>query len=114
MRIARRAERIEPFYVMEVAKAASQLAREVAHTGRPMLFLNIGEPDFTAPPLVQEAAERAMRAGRTQYTDATGLMALRERISRWYGERFGLDIAPKRIVVTAGASAAATKWRLQG
>jgi aspartate/methionine/tyrosine aminotransferase len=71
-----------------------------------MIFLNIGEPDFTAPPLVQAAAERALRAGRTQYTDATGLPALRERIARWYGERFGLDIAPRRIVVTAGASAA--------
>jgi aspartate/methionine/tyrosine aminotransferase len=58
MRIAQRAERIEPFYVMEVAKAASALAREVAHTDSPMIFLNIGEPDFTAPPLVQEAAQR--------------------------------------------------------
>ena len=46
-----------------------------------MIFLNIGEPDFTAPPLVQEAAQRAMRDGRTQYTQATGLPALRERIS---------------------------------
>ena len=71
-----------------------------------MIFLNIGEPDFTAPPLVQQAAERALRDGRTQYTDATGLPALRERISGWYAERFGLSIAPRRIVVTAGASAA--------
>jgi len=106
MRIARRAERIEPFYVMEVAKAASQLAREVARSERPMIFLNIGEPDFTAPPLVQEAAERAIRDGRTQYTDATGLAALRERISGWYRERFGADVPARRIVVTAGASAA--------
>lgn len=106
MRISRRAERIEPFYVMEVAKAASQLAREVAASARPMIFLNIGEPDFTAPPLVQEAAERAIRDGRTQYTDATGLPALRERISGWYAERFAVDVPARRIVVTAGASAA--------
>ena len=106
MRIARRAERIEPFYVMEVAKAASQLARDVARSDRPMVFLNIGDPDFTAPSLVQEAAERAVRAGRTQYTDATGLDALRERISGWYAQRFGVDVPARRIVVTAGASAA--------
>lgn len=106
MRLSRRAERIEPFYVMEVAKAASQLAREVAHSATPMIFLNIGEPDFTAPPLVQEAAERAIRDGRTQYTDATGLHALRERISGWYAQRFGVDVPARRIVVTAGASAA--------
>lgn len=106
MRISRRAERIEPFYVMEVAKAASKLAREVAHTDRPMIFLNIGEPDFTAPLPVQEAALRAVRAGATQYTHATGLEVLRERISGWYRERFGVDVPARRIVVTAGASAA--------
>src|SRR5687767_4819038 len=60
MRISRRAEKIEPFYVMEVAKAAAQLAQEVARSDNPMIFLNIGEPDFTAPPLVQEAAQRAI------------------------------------------------------
>ncbi len=106
MRIASRAQRIEPFYVMEVAKAASALAREVAHSDAPMIFLNIGEPDFTAPPLVQQAAEKAVRDGRTQYTDATGLSALRERISAWYGQRFGVNVPASRIVVTAGASAA--------
>ena len=106
MRISARAEKIEPFYVMEVAKAASALAREVAATDRPMIFLNIGEPDFTAPPLVQEAAVRAVRAGATQYTQATGLELLRERISGWYGQRFGVDVPARRIVITAGASAA--------
>src|SRR5438045_3228628 len=106
MRLASRLDHIEPFYVMECAKAANELAHSPACADSPMIFLNIGEPDFTAPPLVQDAAERATRGGRTQYTDATGLVALRERISRWYGERFELDIAPRRIVVTAGASAA--------
>jgi len=106
MRISSRAERIEPFYVMEVAKAASQMAREVAHSDRPMIFLNIGEPDFTAPPLVQEAAARAVSQGATQYTHAVGLDQLRERISGWYAQRFGLDVPARRIVVTAGASAA--------
>lgn len=106
MRISARAEKIEPFYVMEVAKAASKLAREVAHTDRPMVFLNIGEPDFTAAPLVQEAAERAIQAGHTQYTQATGLDPLRERISDWYATRFGVQVPAHRIVITAGASAA--------
>ncbi|MGI9134488.1 MAG: aminotransferase class I/II-fold pyridoxal phosphate-dependent enzyme, partial [Rhodoferax sp.] len=106
MQISTRAEKIEPFYVMEVAKAASALAHEVAQTDAPMIFLNIGEPDFTAPPLVQAAAQRAIRDGRSQYTQATGLPALRERISGWYAERFGLAVSPGRIVVTAGASAA--------
>jgi len=110
MKLARRLDHIEPFYVMECAKAAAELARgptcDPARGGRPMIFLNIGEPDFTAPAPVREASERALQAGLTQYTDATGLPALRQRISAWYATRFGLDIAPRRIVVTAGASAA--------
>jgi aspartate/methionine/tyrosine aminotransferase len=106
MRTATRLDKIEPFYVMEFGKAAAELARSPACADSPMVFLNIGEPDFTAPPLVQEAAERALRNGRTQYTDACGLPALRERISGWYAQRFGLQVAPQRIVITAGASAA--------
>jgi aspartate/methionine/tyrosine aminotransferase len=106
MHIASRAEKIEPFYVMEVAKAASELGRTVAHTDAPMVFLNIGEPDFTAPPLVQEAATRAVHLGHTQYTQATGLEPLRERISDWYATRFGVNVPARRIVITAGASAA--------
>ena len=106
MRTAARLEQIEPFYVMAFGKAAAELARSAACADSPMVSLNIGEPDFTAPPLVQQAAERALRAGRTQYTDACGLPALRERISGWYAQRFGLSIDPGRIVITAGASAA--------
>jgi aspartate/methionine/tyrosine aminotransferase len=106
MQISSRAQNIEPFYVMEVAKAASALAAQVAHTDAPMVFLNIGEPDFTAPPLVQEAAQRAVQSGHSQYTAATGLPQLRERISAWYTSRFGVQVPASRIVVTAGASAA--------
>jgi aspartate/methionine/tyrosine aminotransferase len=106
MRTASRLDHIEPFYVMECAKAAAELARSPACAESPMIFLNIGEPDFTAPPLVREAAARALHEGRTQYTHAIGLAALRERIGAWYKTRFGLDIEPGRIVVTAGASAA--------
>ncbi len=106
LRISSRARRVEPFFVLEMAKAAADLGRASADSDRPMVYLNIGEPDFTAPPLVQQAAERAIRDGRTQYTPALGLTPLRERISHWYGSRWGLTIPASRIVVTAGASAA--------
>ena len=106
MKISGRAQKIEPFYVLEMAKAASAMGQAMAGSDRPMIYLNIGEPDFTAPEPVRIAAERAIRDGRTQYTPATGLPALRERISQWYRERFALDIPAARIVVTAGASAA--------
>ena len=106
MQISNRAQRIEPFYVMEVAKAARLLGDKLLNTERPMLYLNVGEPDFTAPPLVQEAAIRAVQAGNTQYTQASGMPELRERISHWYKQRFNVDVPATRIVLTAGASAA--------
>jgi aspartate/methionine/tyrosine aminotransferase len=110
MRLARRMGSIDPFYVMEFAKAAAELAQGPAcdptRGGQPMIYLNIGEPDFTAAPRVQAAAAACLDAGQTQYTQATGLPALRQRIAAWYGTHFGLTIPPERIVVTAGASAA--------
>ena len=110
LRLAERLDHIEPFYVMECAKAAMALARspecDLARGGEAMLFLNIGEPDFTAAPRVLQAARQCLDKGLTQYTQATGLPALRERIAAWYGTRFGVAIEPERIVVTAGASAA--------
>jgi aspartate/methionine/tyrosine aminotransferase len=110
MKTASRLDHIEPFYVMECAKAAYEISTSTlcdpARGGRPMIWLNIGEPDFGAAPLVREAAQRAIRDGRTQYTQATGLPELREAIASWYQQRFGIPVAPRRIVVTAGASAA--------
>jgi len=106
MKFSTRAQKIEPFYVMEVAKAAQQLAQEVANGPEPMIFLNIGEPDYTAPEQVQAAAQACITAGHTQYTNALGLEALRQAISAWYKSRFQVDVPAQRIVITAGASAA--------
>jgi aspartate/methionine/tyrosine aminotransferase len=109
MKLASRLHLIEPFYVMELAKAAAQVAAgplcDPVRGGRHMIRLNIGEPDFGAAPAVRDAAARVAQ-GPTPYTDALGLPALREAIARWYGQRFGLTIAPERIAVMAGASAA--------
>ncbi|WP_422014767.1 pyridoxal phosphate-dependent aminotransferase [Roseateles sp.] len=107
MKLAARLDRIEPFYVMELGKAAQRIAAgplcDPARGGRRMILLNIGEPDFGAAPRVREAAAAALV--NTPYTPALGLPALREAISRWYAQRFGLAIAPERIAITAGASA---------
>ena len=82
------------------------MAQTLAVTDLPMIFLNIGEPDFTAPAQVQAAAVRAIADGSTQYTQATGLSTLRDKLSDWYRTRFHADVSPSRIIITAGASAA--------
>ncbi|MFM1855125.1 MAG: hypothetical protein RLZ83_434 [Pseudomonadota bacterium] len=110
MKTASRVDRIEPFWVMEMAKAARELAQspmcDPALGGRPMIYLNIGEPDFQAPAQIEAAAHAALVGGHTQYTPAAGLPVLRQALSRWYAQRHGLEIDPARIFITAGASAA--------
>jgi len=110
VKLASRLGFIEPFYVMECAKTADEIARSPASDptrgGRPMIYLNIGEPDFGAPAAVVQAAQAALAAGRTAYTPAAGLPALREAIAQWTQQRWGVAVDPARVVVTAGASAA--------
>ncbi len=101
-RLASRVDAIQPFYVMEIVKQAALLEK----AGRDVIHMSIGEPDFTAPEPVVEAAAAAMRRGVTQYTSALGIASLREAIAAHYRHAYGLEIAPERIVVTAGASAA--------
>jgi aspartate/methionine/tyrosine aminotransferase len=98
---AARVAGIEPFHVMEVQTAA----RALEAAGRTVVHMEIGEPDFPTPPQVLAAAERALAGGRIYYTSALGLPELREAIARHYAERFGIAIAPERVIVTAGSSA---------
>ena len=100
--VAARAAQIQPFEVMEVLARANELER----AGRHIVRMEIGEPDFTAPVPVVEAGMKAMRDGLTAYTPALGIPKLREGIARFYARRYGLDVRPERIAVTAGASGA--------
>ena len=97
-----RMRRVEPFHVMEVQERA--LVLETA--GRHIVHMEIGQPDFGAPPQVIEAAERALRGRSLAYTSALGLRELREAISGFYAERFGVAVPVERIAVTTGASSA--------
>ena len=82
------------------------MAAALESEGRHLIHMGIGEPDFTAPQQVIDAAAKAMADGRLQYTSALGVPALREAISAHYRDQFGVHVPASRIVVTAGASAA--------
>ncbi|MFL6672088.1 MAG: pyridoxal phosphate-dependent aminotransferase [Massilia sp.] len=101
LQVAQRVHAIEPFRVMEMVKAASELKG----AGVDVIGMSVGEPDFTAPQMVADAAVEAIRSGVTQYTDALGLPDLRKAIAAHYERAYGLALDPRRVVVTAGASA---------
>jgi len=104
MRSASRLADIAPFHVMELLTRAK--AMEAA--GHDVIHMEVGEPDFPTPAPIVEAAQRAIADGRMFYTPALGIPELREAISRFYQERYGIDVPASRIAVTAGASGALT------
>jgi aspartate/methionine/tyrosine aminotransferase len=94
--------RIEPFYVMDLLARAQGLE----HSGRDLVHMEVGEPDFPTPTPILEAGRRALAEGRTRYTPALGLPALREAIAGHYGKRFGVQLGATDVAVTPGASGA--------
>ena len=96
--VSERATRTTPFAAMDVLERANRMD-DVVH-------LEVGEPDFETPDAVTEAAVAALRAGETGYTSSKGKPELRAAIADYYDRRYGVDVAPERIVVTSGSSPA--------
>lgn len=99
---AARLDDISPFHVVELLTRARQLEAE----GRDIIHMEVGEPDFPTPPAIAQAAVDAIQHGKTLYTQALGLPELREAISSFYRERYGVNVPARRIAVTNGASGA--------
>ncbi|MES9855462.1 MAG: pyridoxal phosphate-dependent aminotransferase [Sedimenticola sp.] len=100
--IAKRMESIRPFYVMELLARARALESE----GRSIIHMEVGEPDFATPQPIVERGKRALDEGKTRYTPATGIPELRQAIADDYRNRYGVDVDPKRVVITPGSSGA--------
>ena len=100
--IAKRASAIAPFLAVEVFQRAQELERQ----GADIIHLEFGEPDFDTPPVIREAAEKALKDGRTRYAHSLGLVPLREAIAERYLARYGVTVSPDQVLVTAGTSPA--------
>ncbi|HPY40271.1 MAG TPA: pyridoxal phosphate-dependent aminotransferase [Thiolinea sp.] len=100
--LAARMKSIQPFHVMDILARARQLAS----SGRSIIHMEVGEPDFTTPSPIIEAGLQALKDGQTKYTPACGIPELRERIAEWYWQAFQVKVAAERIIVTPGASGA--------
>ena len=98
MRLAERMARIGT----ETAFEAAARARALEATGRSVIHLEIGEPDFDTPRNIREAAKRALDEGATHYTPTVGIPELRVAIAADASARKGFSVAPERVVVTPG------------
>ncbi len=93
---------IQSFMVMDVMRAAA--AQEAA--GRSIIHMEVGQPATAAPRAARLAAMRALEHDTLGYTLALGSEPLRVRIAQLYRDWYGVDVAPERVVVTTGSSAA--------
>jgi len=78
-------------------------ARGLEATGREIIHLEIGEPDFDTPAHVKAAAERALAEGHTHYVPAPGIMPAREAVAAFLERTGRLAASPDRVVITPGA-----------
>ena len=97
-----RSRAIEPFHVMALLARANELQA----AGHDVIHLEIGEPDFTTAAPIVAAGQQALADGHTRYTAARGLPQLREAIAGFYGQRYGVDLDPERVLITPGGSGA--------
>src|SRR5579862_7763035 len=97
--LAQRVQRIKPSPTLTVANRAEELQE----SGKPILNLAIGEPDFDTPEHIKEAAIKAIRDGHTKYTAVDGIQPLREAITEKFLRDNQLTYQPDQILVSCGA-----------
>lgn len=85
--------------------ATTQKARELRRAGRDVLGLSAGEPDFDTPDTIKEAAIRAIRDGRTKYTDVDGVPELKQAVVDKFRRENGLAFTPRQVNVSPGGKA---------
>lgn len=86
--------------------AAMQAAEALRASGANVCDFGAGEPDFDTPDNIKQAAERAMRAGRTKYTANAGIRELQRAIIDFYQKEFGTEYQPNEVMATAGGKQA--------
>lgn len=101
---AKRNASIAPFYVMELMRRTRELERE----GKSIIHMEVGEPDFSTPLPVLQAAKSFLESEEVHYTPALGLWELRVAIANFYHQRYGRSVRPEQVAITTGGSAALT------
>ena len=92
---------IQPFHAMDVMAQANAMAAR----GEDIVHMEVGQPGAPAPAPVLEAAQKALMDGRIGYTDALGILPLKERIAKHYADHYGVAVPPDHIAITTGSSA---------
>ena len=99
MKVSKRAEAVPPSATL----AVSSRAKELKAQGVDVVSYGAGEPDFDTPDYIKDAAITAMKAGKTKYTPAAGIVELRTTIADKLKKENGLEYTPAQVIVNIGA-----------
>lgn len=99
MKVSKRAQAVPPSATIAVTTLAKQLQAE----GKDVIGFGAGEPDFDTPDFIKEAAVKALKAGRTKYTPASGTVELRQAIAAKLRKENNLNYTAEQIIVNIGA-----------
>ena len=97
--LAQRMTSLQPSATLAMAARAGAMKA----SGIDVIDLSVGEPDFPTPEHICQAGKAAISAGKTKYTPAAGIPALREAIANDYTRRSGLAVTPAQVIVSNGA-----------
>ena len=99
IRISKLAASIQPSATI----AAGTKARQLRAAGVKVFDFSLGEPDFTTPKHICEAAEKAALGGQTHYTPTAGTAEVKAAVVRWYKKVHGYEFGPENVIVSNGA-----------
>jgi aspartate aminotransferase len=99
MQVSKIVSALEPSATLAMAAKA----KELSAAGKKVYDFSVGEPDFTTPRHICEAAITAMQAGHTHYTVASGIPELKKAITKTYQRTSGLEYSPQQVIVSNGA-----------
>lgn len=99
MNFSRRAEKIEASITLAITDTAKRMKKE----GIDVIGFGAGEPDFNTPVNIQEAAIKAMKAGYTKYTAASGILELKSAVCDKFKEDNNLNYTQSQVIISSGA-----------
>ncbi|HEX5272390.1 MAG TPA: pyridoxal phosphate-dependent aminotransferase [Gemmataceae bacterium] len=97
--ISRMAAAVQPSATLAAGAKARQMRAEGVH----VFDFSLGEPDFSTPEHICQAAVKAMQAGHTRYTPANGIAELRAAVARVYQKTYGIRYTPEQVLISSGA-----------
>ena len=98
MKVSKRAQEVPPSATLAVSARAQELKAQ----GEDVIGVGAGAPDFDTPEYIKEAAIEALKAGKTKYTAAAGIIELRAAIADKLKKENGLEYKPEQVIVNIG------------